>query len=738
MCLGLATTGVTAAGMAAFMGAYNSITKGLPSPERIAELAQSGPQTTRIYDRTGQHLLYEVIPSEGGDRTIVPLGDIPTSMQQATIALEDKTFYTNPGGINLEGIARAFWNNLNGLPVQGGSSIAAQLVRNVTMTLKERSAQSYERKIKEAILSIELTQRYPSHEGRERILEWYLNTVFYGNNASGVEAAAKVYFGKHAKDLTLAESAMLANIPQYPSKNPIDSPEEAKQRQGLALQAMVREGYITPQQAEEAYKAELPKPPPREGLQIHAPHFVMYVLKALEERYGKSAVYGGGLTVITSLDLDLQNAVQEIVTNTVRSWPAYANAHNAAAVVIRPSSGEILAMVGSADYFDASIDGECNMAVEPRQPGSSFKPYTYAAAFEQGFNPAAMVEDKRTVFNIPGSAPYVPQNFDGGYHGTVPLRQALACSLNIPAVLLLNRIGVDSAVNMAHRMGITTIRDPGRIGLAVTLGSCEIPLVDHTYGFSVFANHGVMAGMPAPPQRLEPGFRELDPACLLQVTDGQGQMVDEFLGPQLRQVISPQVAYQVWSVLSDNKARTPIFGAGNAMVTSRPAAAKTGTSNENWDCLCMGFNPQVAVGVWVGNADHSAMSAWYGSNSAAPIWNQIMERCYASLAPVDYAEPTGVKWVNVDLQTGALPGSGGRAVRDVLADGWEPVSNHKVPMDIAICKLSGRLATPNCPPDEVEHRFYDLYPTANGQWVRSIKDPQPPSTWCDVHQAPQP
>ncbi len=736
--LGAATVAVTAAGAAALLGAYTYFSRDLPAPEQIEERALTSFQTTRLYDRTGQHLLYEVIPPNGGDRTIIPLLDIPAYVQQATIALEDKTFYTNPGGINVEGIVRAFMNNLQGLPVQGGSSITAQLVRNLTMDPEERFALSYERKIKEAILSVELTQRYPGREGRDRILEWYLNTVFYGNNAYGIEAAAKVYFGKHTKELTLAEATMLANVPQYPSKNPIDNPDEAKARQTLTLQAMVNEGYITPEQAEEASRAELPAAPSREGIKIEAPHFVMYMLTVLEQRYGKSAVYGGGLKVITTLDFGLQNSVQNIVASTVRSWPDYANARNAAAVVIRPTTGEILAMVGSVDYFDASIDGECNMAVEPRQPGSSFKPYTYAAAFEQGYNPATMVEDKRTSFPQPFAPAYVPENFDMGYHGNIPLRRALACSYNIPAVVMLNRIGIDSAVDMAHRMGITALRDRNRIGLSLTLGGSEISLLDHTYGFSVFANHGVMAGMPVPPQRTEPGYRKLDPVSILEVTNGRGQVIEEFLGPKHERVISPEVAYQIWSVLSDNAARTPAFGAANALVASRPAAAKTGTTNENWDCWTMGFNPQVTVGVWVGNANHTAMGSWYGAIAAAPIWNQIMEHCFGSMAPVDYLQPPGIKWVEVELETGALPGSGGKSrTRDVFAEGWEPVSNKKVHMDIAICRASGKLATDQCPANEVEHRGYDLYPTANGQWVRSTKDPQPPTAYCDVHPAKQ-
>ncbi|MGQ9683716.1 MAG: transglycosylase domain-containing protein [Anaerolineae bacterium] len=712
---------------------YEHYAKDLPSAEQIEEMTYTSFETTKIYDRTGQHLLYEVQNAQGGDRTIVPLRDIPLHMQHATIALEDKTFYSNPGGINIEGLVRAFYNNLRGNEIQGGSSIAAQLVRNVVMSPEQRFEVSYERKIKELILSVELTRRYPGREGRDRILEWYLNTVYYGNRAYGVEAAARAYFGKHAKDMTLAECAMLANIPQYPAKNPIDNPEAAKARQALALEAMVAQGYITRAEADAARQAEVGHPDPQAAeVRIEAPHFVMYLLKVMEERYGRRLVYGGGLRVITTLDYDLQNAVQNIVTKTVRSWPASSNARNAASVVIRPSTGEVLAMVGSVDYFDASIDGQVNMAVEPRQPGSSFKPYTYAAAFEQGYNPGSLIVDQRTAFHIGESAPYVPENFDRSYHGNITIRRALACSYNIPAVLMLNRIGVDSGVEMAHRLGITTIRDPRRIGLAVTLGSCEVPLIDHTYGFSVFANGGVMAGVPVPPQRREPGFRQLDPVVVLRATDSRGRVVDEYLQPTMRQVLDPRIAYMIASITSDDNARAPAFGPGSALVASRPASAKTGTTNESWDCWTMGFNPQLAVGVWVGNANHQSMGAWYGAISAAPIWREIMEYAFKSLPPVDYVMPPGIKWVDMDPNTGALP-SGKGSVRDLVLEEMEPVSNKKERMQIAICRASGKLATEFCPADQVDLKPFDLYPTKGGSWVRSTRDPQPPTAYCNVH-----
>jgi membrane peptidoglycan carboxypeptidase len=656
-------------------------------------------------------------------------------MRNATVALEDQTFYTNPGGINIEGLLRAAWNNLRGLQVQGGSSITAQLVRNVTMDPEERYAISYERKIKEAILSFELTRRFPGPEGRDRILEWYLNTVSYGGIANGVEAAAKVYFGKHAKDLTLAESAMLAAIPQYPAMNPIDNPEEARRRQGMVLDAMVEQKFVTEAEAEAARHAKLGTPSPPEEIKIEAPHFVMYLLRVLEERYGRRAVYGGGLRVITTLDLDLQKEAERIVREQVDSWDPSHRACDAATVVIRPGTGEILAMVGSVDYYDQSIDGEVNMAVEPRQPGSSFKPYTYAAAFERGYAPATVVYDVRTSFPVEGAAPYVPENFDWKFHGPMPLRRARACSYNVPAVDLLDRIGIDSALEMAHRLGITTLLNRKMYGLALTLGGGEVSLLDHTYAFGVFANGGVMAGVPVPTEQQEPGLRQLDPVSILKVTDGRGRVVDEFKGPTRREVLSPQVAYLITNILSDNAARAPAFGVSSLLVLDgRPAAAKTGTTNNYWDAWTMGYTPQIVVGVWVGNADRTPMEAMWGGRGAAPIWHDIMAYALQEQPVVDFVEPPGMKWLTVDAESGLLPGPYTRStVKELFIEGLEPKATDNTHKEFAICRASGKLATPYCPPEEIERQVFPVYPYRVSDWARQTQQPQPPPGYCDVH-----
>jgi len=728
-------TGImTVASAAALAAGYRHFGQGLPAPEQIEELTLTNFETTKIYDRTGQHLLWEAIDPEGGDRTMVSFRDIPAHMRNATVAIEDKTFYSNPAGINVEGILRAAWNNLQGLPVQGGSSITAQLVRNVAMSAEERYSISYERKIKEAILSYELTRRFPGPEGRDRILEWYLNTVYYGNHAYGVEAAAKVYFGKLARDLTLAEAAMLAAIPQYPAKNPIDNPEAARARQALVLKALVEQRYITEAEAERAKYARLGQPRPAEKLNIQAPHFVMYLLKVLEERYGRRAVYGGGLQVVTTLDLDLQKEAERIVREKVSSWSPSHRAFNAAAVAIRPGTGEILAMVGSVDYFDQSIDGEVNMAYEPRQPGSSFKPYTYAAAFEQGYAPASVFYDVRTSFPMEGVPPYVPENFDRKFHGPMPLRRALACSYNLPAVSLLDRIGIDSALEMAHRLGVTTLRDRKLYGLALTLGGGEVRLVDHTYAFSAFANGGVIAGVPVPPERREPGLRELDPASILKVTDGRGKLLYEFRGPTIKEVLSPQVAYLITNILSDNAARTPAFGPNSSLVLSRPAAAKTGTTDNYWDGWTMGYNPQIAVGVWIGNSDRTPMNAMWGGRGAAPIWHDIMEYALKDLPVVDFVEPPGMKWVTVDAESGLLPGPYTRStMKELFIEGREPTRRDNVHKEFAICRASGRLANPYCPSEQIDRQVFVIHPPQASDWVRNTQQPNPPAAYCDVH-----
>jgi len=660
-----------ALGAGTIFAVYAYYSQQLPSAEEISQRTISAFKTTEIYDRTGTQLLYELLPPEGGSRTMLPLYKIPAYMRYATIALEDKTFYENPAGINIQGIIRAAINNLRGLPVQGGSSIVQQLIRNVVMSPEERYQLSYARKIKEVILAYELTRKYPGVEGKDRILEWYLNTVSYGF-PHGVEAAAEFYFGKHAEELTLAEAAMLAPLPQFPALNPIDNAEAAKKRQEIVLDQMYLQGYIS---AEEAWAAKQEKLSiVSKRFEISAPHFIMYVRELLEEKFGPEVVYRGGLRVYTTLDLELQHEAERIARESIAEAKEDHNVHNAAVVVIDAQTGEILTMVGSLDYFDSTIDGQVNVAISERQPGSSFKPFTYVTAFAQGYTPATMIMDVRTSFPDDPNPPYVPENHDRRYHGPVRLRQALACSYNIPAVAMLYRAGVKNVLDAAHRMGINTLnRD--FYGLSLTLGGGEVTLLDLSYAYSVFANAGVMIGEPVPPQDLKPGFRELNPVAILKVEDAQGNVIYEYTEPQRREVIRPQLAYLITSILSDNNARVGTFGPNNVINLGPNVAVKTGTTTDYRDAWTIGYTPQVVTGVWVGNSDNTPMKSLPGSRGAGPIWRGVMEWILKRLPEVKFGEPDGLEWVEVDATSGLLPTAySPRKVREVFIKGLHQLS----------------------------------------------------------------
>jgi len=716
-------------GWGSVWAAYAYYSQQLPSAEEIGQRTISSFKTTKIYDRTGDHLLYELLPPEGGDRTFVPLHGIPEHVRYATIALEDRTFYENPAGINIEGLLRAAINNLRGLPVQGGSSIAQQLIRNVVMTPEERYQRSYARKIKETILAYELTQQYPGVEGKDKILEWYLNSVSYGF-PTGIEAAAEFYFGKHVKELSLAEGAMLAAIPQFPALNPLDNPMEAKKRQEIVLDQMYLQGYIT---AEEAWTAKQEKLTiVSKPFDITAPHFVMYVRKLLEDKFGFDMVYRAGLRVYTSLDLELQTEAERIARehiDTVREN----NVTNAAVVVIDTPTGEILTMVGSLDYFDPDIDGQVNVALSERQPGSSFKPFTYVTAFAQGYTPATMIMDVRTSFPDDPNPPYVPENHDRRFHGPVLLRQALARSLNVPAVAMLYRAGVKNVLDTAHRMGINTLnRD--FYGLSLTLGGGEVTLLDLTYGYSVFANGGVMVGEPVLPENAKPGFRQLDPVAILRIEDAQSNVLYEYTEPQRQEIIQPELAYLITSILSDMNARLGTYSPTSPVNLSPNVAVKTGTTTDYRDAWTMGYTSQAVVGAWVGNSDNTPMEGVYGSRGAGPIWRGMMELMLERNPDVEFEEPPGVVRVEVDATSGLLPtGHSPRRLREVFIKGTAPTEYDNVHRPFRICRVSGELATVFCPPETVEEQVFEVYPPEASDWVREEQIPQPPTEYCHVH-----
>ena len=763
--------------------AYSSYVADLPSAETLEAAFSSTNnqffQTTKIYDRTGTQLLYEVIDPRAGDRQWLGIDKIPAHFINATIAIEDKSFYTNPG-YDVEGIIRAFVSNLRGGPTQGGSTITQQLVKNVIIAPGGRVAeQTYERKLRELFIAAEVTERY----GKDQILEWYLNTNFYGNLAYGVDAAARVYFGKSASELDLAESALLAAIPQFPALNPIDAPEEAKRRQELVLEAMAREGHITEAEAAQAKAVDVLSRLQsfNKRFDIRAPHFSFYVINELTRALGPDLTYRGGLKVITSLDLNLQEQVE----CTARSQVARLNGgdpvvllptesgtaceaaallppirpndigvdhrvSNASVVVVNPKTGEIMAMLGSLNYWDDAIDGRFNVAADGRrQPGSSFKPFTYLTAFQQSFTPATMVLDVRTAFPQDTGIPYVPENYDRQFHGPVSLRIALSRSYNIPAVDMMNRVGMENVIRVAHLMGINTLdRDSNYYGLALTLGGGEVSLLDMTYAYSVMANNGRMAGEAVARESRRGGFRSLNPVALLRIEDSKGNVLIAcgdngdapcaFTEPQTQQVLSEPLSYLINNVLSDNEARVGAFGRPNPLEIDRPATVKTGTTNDFIDNWTLGSTPQVTVGVWVGNTDSTPMEKVTGLTGAAPIWHAVMKYITQNLPVEGWQEPNGINQVTVCYPSGLLPTRDCQSLVDeVFIAGTEPNASDNVWQAFQINRETGKLATVFTPPELVERRVYEILPPEAADWVRQAGLPQPPTEYDTIYTPPE-
>ncbi|MBN1642358.1 MAG: transglycosylase domain-containing protein [Anaerolineae bacterium] len=722
------------AGVGAAVGVWAYYTRDLPDPEEIQVVEQEF-ETIRFWDSSGQVLIYEKT-SPLGDRIWLTIDQIPEAVKWATISLEDRDFYTNPG-INIEGLGRAFVSNLRGREIQGGSSLTQQLVKNVLIDPEERYERSYSRKIKEVIMALAITRAY----SKDQILEWYLNLNFYGHFAYGIESAAQVYFGKSIRELNLAEIAMLAPVPQYPGLNPIDNWEWAKRRQELTLDAMVATGYLTAEQAEVAKEAELivQEGGVAERFDVIAPHFALYAADQLASLLEPDVVAKGGLDVYTTIDLELQAQAEEAARKRVRELTGQnRDVNNAAVISIRPRTGEILAMVGSLDYWDDEIDGKVNVAVAQRQPGSSFKPFTYVTALSQGYTAAHMILDVRTCPN-PNDPSWCPENYPDSvgnrpYHGPQRLRLALARSYNIPAVRMMKAVGIGNVIKTAHAMGITTLRkDLDYYGLALTLGGGEVKLIDMVYAFSVFANGGVMYGVPISEDVAEMGYRELDPVAIKRIDDHDGETIWVYEQPEERRILDEKLAYLMNDILSDNSARAWAFGVDNKLVLpDRPVAAKTGTT-DNWnDCWTIGYTPQVATGVWMGNTDNSPMLRVPGSYGAAYVWNDVMQSAHDGLPVETFVRPPGITERQVCSVSGLLPGEHcPTVVTEKFIAGTEPLVTCDIHRSFSINRETGKLATPNTPPELVEERVYAIYPPEADDWVREAKVPQPPTEYDD-------
>jgi 1A family penicillin-binding protein len=726
----------------AIAGVTRWLTVDLPSPDHLYERA--APTSTRIYDRHGR-LLYEILDPHGGVHTPVGPAEVPRACVEATIATEDASFYANPG-VDLWAIVRALWINLRGGEIlSGGSTITQQLARNLLLSPEERTEVSLERKLRESVLAWRLARTYDKDE----ILTLYLNETYYGNLAYGVEAAARTYFAKSAAELDLAECALLAGLPQSPARyNPLEDLEAAKSRQSVVLGLMAKHGFISHQEAELASReklsfASVPFP-------IEAPHFVMVVRGQLEREFGLEAIYTRGLDVYTTLDLDAQDAAQRIVRYRLAqladggAGSPSRNVRNAAVVVVDPHTGEVLAMVGSPDYFDPSIDGALNGATTTRQPGSSIKPITYAAAFDpthpRPLTPATMMVDVRTAFVTREGAPYVPRNYDRRWHGPVLLREALASSYNLIAVKVLDHVGLERLTALARSMGITTFDDADRFGLALTLGGGEVRLLELTTAYAVFANGG----------------HRVEPVTITRVEDGQGRVLKAWETAPGPQVMDERVAYLIADILCDNFARAPTFGEGSALRLSRPAAAKTGTTSDWRDNWTVGYTPDLVTGVWVGNADNEPMEHVSGVIGAAPIWHDVMETLHRGRPVREFVEPAGMVRMEVCADSGLRPvpasdqgqgigDSGSRwparcrhTITELFIEGTEPTRTDDWHWWVVLDERNGLLAGPGCSPQFTVEERYTLYPAEAQDWVRWQYIPQPPdrtSPLCPGGQA---
>ncbi len=727
----------------------------LPHPGQLYQ--HTSAPSTKIFDRHGA-LLYEITDPHQGLHTPLALDDIPQNCIEATIATEDASFYRNPG-VDAWAIIRALYINLKGGEVlSGGSTITQQLARNLLLSPQERTEVSLTRKLREAILAWRLARTY----GKDEILTLYLNETYYGNLAYGIEAASRTYFGKHAAELDLAECALLAGLPQSPANyNPLEHLATAKARQAIVLDLMVKQGYATAGEAESARREKLGFA--SVSFPIQAPHFVMYVRGELERRYGLEAIYRQGLQVYTTLDLNMQNTAQRLVRYRLEELAKHKdglpprNVRNAAVVILDPHTGEVLTMLGSPNYFDPRIDGAVNATTATRQPGSSVKPITYAAAFDPqiaakfGYlplTPASMMVDARTAFVTKEGQPYAPENYDRTWRGPVLMRPSLASSYNLIAVKVLDYVGLDAMTDLARSMGITTF-DNKEFGLALTLGGGEVRLLELTAAYGAFANGG----------------RRVEPVTISRITDAAGSVIYESPrnlnpGPQ---IMDERAAYLITNILSDDYARRSTFGMGSPLNLTRPAAAKTGTTQDWRDNWTVGYTPELVTGVWVGNADNEPMRHVSGVTGAAPIWRDVMAEILKARPAKIFPVPEGLVEKTVCAANGLLPVQGSEfsvqrfrhpqsptlspelstlnsqlmtpcphTIAEIFIEGTEPTQLDDWHRAVALDRRNGLLAGPDCPLDFVTFQTYTFYPAEAQAWARKQGVPQPPNLYSPL------
>lgn len=608
------------------------ISKNIPNPKKLM-MADEFPESSQIFDRNGK-LLYEIYADK--DRVPVPLNQIPETLKKATLAVEDEKFYQH-NGFDLKGIMRGLYRSIFQKRLQGGSTLTQQLVKNALLT-QERTLS---RKIKEAILTIATETLY----SKDQILEMYFNQTPYVGTAWGAQSASKNIFNKDVKDLNLAEAALIAGLPGSPTRyNPFSHPEAAKNRQILVLNRMLELNWISKDEYEAAKSEKLNYYISNNN--ILAPHFVFYVREQLTEKYGVKKLTEGGLKITTSLDLDLQNYAQTAVASEVAKLKK-SKVSNGAAMVIEPKTGQILAMVGSVDYFSNEIDGKYNIPTALRQPGSSIKPLNYVVAIDTGkITAASVVDDNPTCFTQENQKPYCPTNYGNHYYGIQSIRNSLANSLNIGAVKVLKLNGVENFIASASAMGISTFKDPSNYGLSLTLGGGEVMMTDMTVAYGTMANMGIR--------------QDLNP--ILKVVDRSGNTLEEYSYIPGERVLSRESTFIIHQILSDDGARSMVFGRGSMLnIKNHPeVAVKTGTTNDMRDNWTIGYTPEYVVATWVGNNDNSKMGGLVsGTTGAAPIWNKIMTYVLQDKEVKKPVMPVGVVGMNVCNLTGKLVPDGG-------------------------------------------------------------------------------
>lgn len=611
------------------LAAFAWFSRDLPNPDKLIE--RSVAQSTKIFARDEKTLLYEIHGDQ--NRTAVNLAGVAITAKNATIAVEDKNFYQHKG-FSLPRIFKALVIDvIQRKKAQGASTITQQFVKNAILTTEK----SWTRKFKEIVLAYQIERKF----SKDEILKMYFNEIPYGSSLYGIEAAAASFFGKSAKDLSLAQGALLAAIPQAPTYySPYGTHTDSLvARQKMIIGLMVEQKYITQEQADEAEKTDIIKEikPKREN--ILAPHFVMYIKEMLAEKYGDKEIEQGGMKVITTLDYDLQKIAEEEIEKGAAKFEKY-GATNAALVSLDVKTGEILAMVGSKDYFNADIDGNVNVTLRPRQPGSSFKPFVYATAFKKGYTPETILFDLNTVFKT-GAKDYIPKNYDLTEHGPITMRKALQGSLNIPAVKTLYLAGLDNVLDLAESFGYTTFADRSRFGLSLVLGGGEVKLLEHTNAYAVLARGG----------------EKINYSSILKIEDANGKILEQHSQEKATRVLDLEIARQMSKVLSDNDSRAYIFGANNYLTLGgRPVAAKTGTTDDYRDAWTLGYTPTLVTGVWVGNNNNDEMKRGAdGSVIAAPIWNGFMKRALAGKPAEYFKDFKGIE-TNKPVLNGKLTG----------------------------------------------------------------------------------